>query len=100
MTNVYTDILGVTNGTTPAATPGAIGPSFFTPEQADFMKARRRFAGPDDPNVGSYHLSRVHFNKETGTGSFTTTQPLADGWYDQGPGEGCDCPDKGGCSCS
>lgn len=73
----------------------AIGPGFLTPEQSDFRKARTRIGGPDDPNVGSFHLSRIHWNKESGAASFSTTDVGGDGWY-----TGCGCEQtSGGCGC-
>lgn len=104
--NIYTDLLGVTGGSTAAGALGAIGTGFLTPAQGEFMATRTRYGGVDDPNVGTFHLSRIVWDKETGDASFGMLSPMADGWYggagsdvtpDQ-PGEvPCGCEGCGSC---
>lgn len=80
-------------------TYGAIGPSFYGPEALDYRARAKTFGktSSDDPDSGGYHLNLVHWNSDTGVGSFSTTDALPDGWMGLNP---CDC-DGGddGCQC-
>lgn len=76
----YLDYLenGFTSG--PVLTSGAIGPSFLTWRQQDFRAQRRKY-GETELDSGSFPLSQVHFNKETGTCSLGQLDVGPSGWY-------------------
>lgn len=64
----------------PVLTHGAIGPSFLTWQQQDFRAQRRRYGG-GNMDDGSFFLSQVHFDKETGTASLGQLDVGPSGWY-------------------
>lgn len=64
----------------PVLTGGAAGPAFLTWGQQDFREMRRKY-GEGDPDVGSYHLNQVHYNKENGTLSVQALDVGPSSWY-------------------
>lgn len=65
----------------PSFAHGAIGPSFFTPEQAAFNATRKKYGTSDDPDAGGYYLAQIDWNKDNGTSECAGTDATNDGWY-------------------
>lgn len=81
---------------------GAVGPQFLTWDQRDFRAQRRQY-GEGELDAGSFSLSQVHFDKETGTASVGQLDVGPSGWYGTAPTherKGCDCPQGGSCNCA
>jgi hypothetical protein len=79
-------------------TYAAISPSFFSGDAAAYRSLQPKFGQEDmDPDRGGYHLNRIHWNSETGCGSFSTTDALPDGWMDLTPH--CNCEESSPCQC-
>lgn len=77
----------------------AISPAFFSGAQMEYASRARWLGKQDlDPDRGGYQLNHIHWNDQTGVGSFSTTDALPEGWMSLKPP--CDCADKsGGCNC-
>jgi hypothetical protein len=65
----------------PSYASGAIGHSFFTPEQGAFRAQRRRYGSLDDPDAGGYSLAMIDWNKDDGTCEYGPMEATSDGWY-------------------
>lgn len=86
------------SGTGPQLTSGAIGPSFLTWQQKDFRHMRRRY-GETELDAGTFPLSQIHFNKESGTASLGQLDVGPSSWYGTPHSDfkGCDCGRDPGC---
>jgi len=96
----YMDVLSAGQTPPPPFASGAIGTSFFTPEQGAWRALRKLYGSLDDPDAGGYQLSQVVWDKDNGAAELTTLEATNAGWYAPGPMVECGCPDGSqGCGC-
>lgn len=77
---------------------GAIGTSFLTPDQHYFRSMRRRY-GESELDAGSFPLTQVHFDKESGTTSVGQLDTGPSSWYGTPHKDYTSCDCRGDANC-
>jgi hypothetical protein len=76
----FLQILSAGQAPPPAYSKGAIGVSYFTPEQGAFRAQRKKYGTLDDPDAGGYHLNQIDWNKDDGTCVNGPMEATGSGW--------------------
>ena len=94
--NAWADVMTSGPSDLPLYLKGAIGTSFFTPEQDAWNDGRKRYGSLDDPDAGGYSLAQIDWDKDNGRAEMTMLEATNDGWYAPSPGAP---PSTNDCAC-